>query len=116
MKEKLYAVAIFALKPDPEHTVMQNPDGSFKTSFQSMPGDVEYNMTPGVGVSYNFAASLEEAKEAGLVEAERMYPESEGYLLHYANAVEISAEAIMGAAASLHDDFQPAPDETDWPM
>jgi hypothetical protein len=117
-KEKLYAVAIFALKPDPEQTVIQKPDGRIITSNSTRAGSAggTYETTPGVGVTALLAASLELAVEAGLREAHAMFPESEGWQLHFANAVEIDHSAILDAANSITKDYQPKPDEPEREM
>jgi hypothetical protein len=102
-KLKLYAIAIFAFKPDPEHTVSKRSDGSFTTSYQTRQGDEvsSFESTPGIGVSYDMAESEEAAKEAGVIKGKEMFPESEGYILHVANAVEINQEAIFDAVAAI---------------
>jgi hypothetical protein len=109
---KLYAIAIFAFKPDPEHTVTQRTDGSFTITSQNRQGeDATFESTPGLGVSYDTAVSEEEVRESAMLEAKRMYPEGDGYMLHFVNVVEVSPAAIMDAAASLHEEMQPATEE-----
>jgi hypothetical protein len=52
------------------------------------------------------AESEEAAKETGVVKGKEMFPESEGYILHVANAVEISPDAILDAAVAIEARMQ----------
>lgn len=106
--EKLYAVAIFCLKPDPEHEVEQAPNGGIKTRYVSRGGEeVNYytNFAGEAGVER--ALSEEMACEAAVRQAKEIYPESEGWTLHRAHAVEIEPGLILEAASVIAAEFEP---------
>ncbi len=56
------------------------------------------------------------AEEGALIQAKRLYPEDDGWVLHAAYALEIDAEAILIAAGRIEADMQPANDETEREM
>lgn len=101
-KEKLFAIAIFAVKPDPEHTVSVREDG-FAIHWQDNYAFTEnyFNMPIAYEPDYELAVSKEAAEEVGLRHAKELYPESEGWTAHQARAEEINGGDILEAAAYL---------------
>jgi hypothetical protein len=106
MREKLYAVAIFAYKPDPEHQVTSNQANRIQTRFPTRNNETEanYDVVFGIRAGVERAASEEIAREAALRQAQRIWPESEGWTLHNANALEIESNVILTAAAAIESE------------
>lgn len=113
IKRKLYAVAIIALKPDPDHENITTPGGGICTRFT---GDGVHNthveFLPGV----EHAQSLDEAMGNALTVCKEKWPESDGYILHRAYATEIDDLMILEAAISIHAEMQPQANELEREM
>lgn len=113
MREKLYAVAIFAYKPDPEHQVTKNRANNITTSFQTHSDQREatFNVTCDIRAGIERATSEEIAQEAALRQAQRIWPEADGWTLHDAHVLEIEADVILSAAAAIETEMRDSLDE-----
>lgn len=111
IKEKLYATTIFAFKPDPEHQVIRHPDGHISTYHKSNSGENVYHTCIDFLPGYELAASFDEVIETLLAQSKEKWPESEGWILHRALAVEIDEGTILETATAIALDMQPQADE-----
>jgi hypothetical protein len=101
--EKLFAVACFALKPDPRQDVTRLDNGGvvFKTPVSEGQGDAYFNVCPAFEAGYELVVSKELAEEAGVRRMKELYPESDGWTMYMARAEEVHAEDVLYAAANL---------------
>lgn len=118
-KEKLFVVAIFALKPDQRHMVSARANGIRCSIPQTHDCDAEFDIQPDFNVGYEFAETREAAVEIGLERAKEFYPEPEGWTLHQACAQEIYPEDIVRASANLSFGIEQSSNEKstddEWP-
>jgi hypothetical protein len=112
---KLYAITLFAMKPDPEHTVERTTQGSIRTQHPTRDESGEYNTSYTVQADFGMFESKDAAIEWGVNEACRLWPEAEGWTLHNAGAAEIDSALILEAATAIIAEMQPKEVE-DLPM
>ncbi len=103
MKNKLFSVAIFAMKIDPEAT--KTGESSFRLHARDGE-DANLSFPVSIAPGFDLAISQEEAEEGGLRQAKEMWPESEGWMNHAAYAVEIEHYAILESAAAIESDLR----------
>jgi hypothetical protein len=111
MRERLFAVAIFALKPGPALNVTLKEEYSIGLQSPRFPGEDSHDelrveVVPGV----EMAQSEEQAIEFALAQAHRLWPESEGYIHHRAHVVPVEYDLILEAAAKVEAEMRPEDD------
>lgn len=104
---KLYTVAIFAMKPDPEHRVERVSENGISTHYAARQSetDIHYDTTFSCVSGIERATSIEEAREAAMVKAREIYPDSESWTLHSVHVSEIDPLLILEMAASIGAEF-----------
>lgn len=102
-----YAVALFAIKPDPAQTVAVGTMGLRLTS-ENSPGVNNFFNETACSPFVTSAESPEDAERLGLERAKELYPEREGWRGHAARAEQIdfammleNVIAVFGNVAEL---------------
>ena len=117
--DKLFAVAVSAFKPDPEHEIAELPGGGVSTRApcSCWRGGAVYNNSYAFGPTYRRAETKEQAEAEVLEGYKQTCPPAEGWTLHRAEAVEIDEGLIMELALEFAT-ATPAEDEeaTDYAM
>jgi hypothetical protein len=100
VEDKLFVVAVSAVKTDPGHIIARLGVNSYRTVCASWGGEPcdTYN---GSGAWVARAANKEAAEAWALESLKETQPESEGWRMHSATATEIDADLILDVAYSL---------------
>lgn len=107
-KLKLYAVAVFAMKPDASQThtgcVVKTGAGgaveSVRHTFRGIVSDENNTMDWhfGMQAGVEIEETPEAAEQAALDEAKRLYPELQGWVAHRAYTQEIDRKTVVAGA------------------
>jgi hypothetical protein len=116
VREKLYAIAISAMRPDPEHTVTRLDDNEVLTEYQSNVGTTSYRTEFSCAAAVERAVSEEIAKEAAMIQGKQIFPKADRWTMHAVDVVEIDSSVILEAVASIETALRPSFDEPEREM